>query len=273
MKNILNFRNKNDTNIIKSFPLERSIANSFSKSVERSQNAQFIPHVVVDAQDDIPSPQTLKLYWGVLERVTRILGPHNIDDDRYYNWENFIKAFENGLVISKDLFGIWAAIHKRPRLILEIGTRTGKSLCNLMFAHGGAGLATMVLVDPFPEPSRLGSPDVVKRNLKHARIPTDNIYFLVGYSQKILPLFFNEFPDLKFDYVLVDGSHEKMEALEDLRIVSDHVAVGGYLVFDDLTATNLELNYSWNTWKNEHLNEFVFCEYSENYGFGVARKK
>ena len=130
------------------------------------------------------------------------------------------------------------------------------------------------MVDPFIEE---GSPKIVRSNLKHLKIPTENVHSFVGYSEDVIPNLQTEFPELQFDYVMVDGSHERDTARHDLGMITSLVAQGGYVVFDDIGLHDELGGYGlidvWHDWIAENRSKFEYHEYMMPWGFAVARRK
>ena len=228
---------------------------------------------ITDSPLSLPDVEELQSYWRIDKRVSEALGPLN-PGDRTYDWARIQGRMDEGVLkIEKNLFAAWVAIHTRPKMILEIGTRTGKSIATQLVAHPAPDKCTVFLIDPF---HTYGSPKLVKKNLSRIGLPLENVFIITGYSQSALPSLLDAFPTLQFDYVLVDGSHDKQDALQDLRSVAPLIRPGGYCVFDDLVdeqgSTNLGLREVWEMWKREEENRFECREYEEFYGFGVARR-
>lgn len=113
----------------------------------------------------------------------------------------------------------------------------------------------------------------VKKNLIFFKIPIDNIEFISGDSKIAVPDFFRKFPDKKFDYVLVDGGHDRKTASADLENVSSHINKGGVIVFDDIGPESYKLIDVWEAFKAKHNNEFDFYEKFHRKGVAWAFKK
>ena len=254
------------------FPLEQVVRDAILDSLRMSDSAMATESL--SKYNDFPHVDELIGYWAIVNGVTQILAPLN-PSDKYFDWNILQNKMSQGLLkISKDLFAVWAAIHKRPKVILEIGCRTGKSIAVQLFAHPNPDMCTVFLIDPFVE---MGSPKMVLNNLSHLHIPTDNIWFFVGYSRSVFPELVKSFPKVLFDYVLIDGSHRKEDALKDLQMVAPYVRRGGYVVFDDIGSYGPGIGYGlidvWNTWKEEHKEDFRFREYHDPWGFAVALRQ
>jgi len=252
------------------FPLDPKVRDAIGASLRKSMAAG----IETPAPRSFPDVDELKSYWGIVRGITELLEPVN-PDDKYFNWTHLQDHRRRGLLdISKDLFAIWVAVNQRPKLILEIGCRTGKSIATQLFIHPDRDACTCLLVDLFVE---MGSPELIQRNLAHLRIPTSNVHAFVGYSESVFPQLMKELSDVRFDYVLVDGSHEREPALTDLNMVAPYVAKGGYVVFDDIGSYGPGVGYGlievWNVWKAEHQQAFEFQEYPAPWGFAAARRR
>ncbi|MCC7447712.1 MAG: class I SAM-dependent methyltransferase [Anaerolineae bacterium] len=250
------------------FPLDAATRQAIRQSLANSQAAPQPRDISVI---DFPEITDFSGYWGIFRGITNVLAPVNSPRDKYYRWDYYGQLIAQGqLDIAKDLFAVWHAVHKRPRYILEIGCRTGKSIATQLFAHPDPDSCTVFLIDPFIE---MGSPQLIKNNLAHLGIPTQNVHVFVGYSETAFPALMAEFPDVRFDYLLVDGSHRKEDALKDLKMVTPYAREGGYIVFDDLGG-NYQLIDVWEAWKANCAQDagFTFREYRVPADFAVARK-
>jgi len=226
-------------------------------------------------------------------RVLRKADPN----DHY--WRNFLELdayirdgeiFEPGMVIN------WIGSRFSPKTILEIGTRSGGSLINLLTPYRGYDDLDIVSFDLWKEyfsatwmsrvlTNIIGSADgktqrnisqkytrifsgvikyfstsKVRRNLKYFNIPPDKIQFISGDSRVTVPDFFKKNPNKKFDYVLVDGAHDPETAMIDLQNVVDCIKTGGFLVFDDIGPEGYNLKEVWESFKKQHEDKFIFYE-------------
>ncbi len=217
------------------------------------------------------------------------------------------ELFETGMVLS------WIGSHKRPKRIMEIGTRTGGSLINLLSTYSQADLRAVEIVsfDLWREyfsvtwfsrvltrikygsqAEKKGQINIsrkytryfdviikrlatgkVKKNLRYFNIPAWNITFISGDSKQTVPAYFGRRPEKQFDYILVDGAHDEETALIDLENVVNHVAKGGALVFDDIGPESYKLGPVWDTFKERHKDEFDFYEVYHRKGVAWAFKK
>ena len=113
----------------------------------------------------------------------------------------------------------------------------------------------------------------VKRNLEYFNIPSGIVTFISGDSKKTVPAYFGSNPDKKFDYILVDGAHDKETAWIDLQNIAGHVADRGIVVFDDISDLSYNLMDVWIRFKEYHKDTFDFIEIDCRKGIGIAFKK
>lgn len=204
----------------------------------------------------------MELLRGAVLNNVRILAPHNRRDNYYAELMRLAEQpyfFETYQVI------LWAGLRLQPRRILEIGTRNGGSLVQLLSAyHRFAGLS-VVSFDLWRE---VGSPRGVRGNLKRLNIPSDFIEFVSGDSTVTVPQWKQRHPGAQFDYVLVDGGHAVTIASTDLRNVADLVAPGGILIFDDIGPESYRLLPVWREFQAAHDGQFDW--YEKQWRKGVA---
>lgn len=251
------------------FPLDRKMRDRVLRSLVSVSDVDTDSKIL-----PFPDVEELDMNWPPIKQMMLDLAPNN-PRDKYFMWERIQERLDSGQAkISKELFLVWLAKNERPSRVLEIGCRTGKSLSALLKAHPQPNNCVSLLVDPFLEK---GSPKVVRSNLKHLNIPTENVYTFVGFSEDVVPNLKAEFPDLKFDYVLVDGSHERNAARHDLGMITSLVAPGGYIVFDDIGSHGELGGYGlidvWQEWAADNQGEFECHEYLMPWAFAVARRK
>ena len=118
---------------------------------------------------------------------------------------------------------------------------------------------------------RFCSDRVVRANLEYLNLPTDIIQFVIGLSQETLPIWRGQNPNIKFDYILVDGCHTYEVEKIDMEHSIEMIAPGGVLLMDDLVAPHL--HQLWNEFKALKGNDFLFAESFAWKGVGVAVKK
>jgi predicted O-methyltransferase YrrM len=223
----------------------------------------------LDSGDALPfAPPTLAVLderWANVRDVIKRLKRVNSRYDKYLDLRRLGAARAAGMRTSKDLFVSWLAENAPPRRVLEIGCRTGRSLSVLLDAHPNPGDCAVVLIDPFIE---MGSPDSVVANLRKLGVATTPLV-LVGRSDRLLRELPDSAPDARFDYILVDGSHRKEDALADLKSVAPLVAPGGCVVFDDLGPGGYDLLTVWEEWLGTD-DRFTATTHLEPHSFGVA---
>lgn len=201
-------------------------------------------------------------------RVLKKLNP----GDAYY--ENYLsmrakygeKFFDTYQVLWK------IGVDYAPKRILEIGTRTGISLCQLLSAHSEKSqIETIVCVDPFDQWT---SPNLVRANLAYLNLPhgADEVTIHPMKSDE----YFKQTNGLDaFDFILVDGDHSKEVAAIDLDSAHHLLEHAGIIVFDDISTAPGEcaLIDVWEAWKQKHEDEYSFYECMEGKGCAWAIKK
>lgn len=154
----------------------------------------------------------------------------------------------------------------RPKRILEIGTRTGISICQLLSAYLNYNdLEKVILCDLFND--GLSTPGVVLNALKYLNIPVDKVQFIMGNSLEEIPKLTDT-----FDYILVDGGHDKDTARKDLENAVRLIESGGCILFDDITPDGCSLQDVWDEFKQNNFSSFTFMENIDGKGIGVARR-
>ena len=211
----------------------------------------------------------IKIPNEVIFAILRIIKRGN-PGDLYY------EAYQGHLAKRKETFfdlyhfnWSWAIEHK-PRTILEIGTRTGISLCQLLSAYiDHSQIERIVCCDLFND--GFISPALVMHNLKLVGVPQatiDKVEFFVGDSKLMVPAIQG-----KFDYILVDGDHSKEGARIDLDNVYPLITEGGVIVFDDIGPDGMDLLDVWQAFMYKHTEEFVWEENINGKGLAWAIKK
>ena len=146
------------------FPLDQGTRDAIASSLRLSESSTA---KLADSAS-FPEIEELIRYWGIVRGITQVLGPYN-PSDKYFDWSHFEDHRARGLLdITKDLFVAWLAINRQPKVILEIGCRTGKSIATHLFVHPEPSLCTAVLIDLFVE---MGSPEKILSNLRCLGIP------------------------------------------------------------------------------------------------------
>lgn len=203
--------------------------------------------------------------------VMRILKGVTPQDDYYERYlQHFEKRGDSFMDTYHFMWYLGSVI--KPKRILEIGSRAGISICQLLSACISYDhIDKIVLCDLFVEEP--GSPATIVKNLNAlniwARIQ-DKVKFIKGDSTLEIPKL--SFEGNKYSSILVDGCHEKSYALTDLRNAVNLVEKDGFIIFDDLTEDGCSLQDVWDTFKSENKSSFSFWENHDGKGIGYARK-
>ena len=195
----------------------------------------------------------------------RILKAKN-PGDTYY--EEYLKHFgrEGWEFYDQYHLAIETVLLREPKKILEIGVRTGLSICNMLSAYVNVNvIEKIVLIDIWTD--GFASPEIVKMNMRAMNFGEDfinnKVQFIKGDS-------IEEVPKLKekFDYILVDGDHSKTGAFSDLCNVVDLVSDNGVIVFDDISPYGCSLQDVWDKFKEAYPDRFSYKQ--DVRGKGVA---
>jgi len=158
--------------------------------------------------------------------------------------------------------------------VMEIGCRTGISLCQLLSAlkdNGRKMPETIDLFDVFND--GFISPALVKLNVNHIGCGNvvDKIRFHVGDSKQLVP----NAKDLPLmDWLLVDGSHDRNDALQDLINVEPLLAPNGIICFDDVAAPpECDLLPVWNQFKKGREDKYYWLESMVGKGFALCIRR
>jgi predicted O-methyltransferase YrrM len=207
---------------------------------------------------DVPDADAMIAEMELMKQVVlstaRVLAPHNRRD---YYYDQLFQLADQGYFFETYQVVAWAALRLRPRRIMEIGTRNGGSLVQLLSLYHRYDGMQVVCFDLWRE---IGSPRSVRRNLCRLNIPPDIVEFIRGDSRQTLPAFKQERPDARFDYVLVDGGHEPEVARTDLQNVAGLVDPGGILIFDDIGPESYQLIDVWREFQAAHRQHFDWYE-------------
>lgn len=159
----------------------------------------------------------------------------------------------------------WWGAYKNPKRIMEIGTRTGLSLAQLLSPMMSFDGVRVVLFDLWAD--GLSTPDLVKKHLNYLGIHT-SIEFYQGNSRETVPAFMEENKDL-FDWILVDGDHSPGVAMIDLENARKLVAPGGVIVFDDIVEFDgVVLMPTWREFQEKYREDFTW--HMDLHGKGVG---
>lgn len=205
--------------------------------------------------------------------LMRILKKVNPGDTYYENYlGHYAKRKDSFVDVYHLMWLIGSCIP--PTRIMEIGCRTGISLCQLISPMIICPAERIVLFDTFND--GFCSPELVKMNMRYLNIAETVISmltFLVGVSRETVPYFKGKHPAAEFDYILVDGGHEKETARMDLENIVDLLASPGIVLFDDITEDGCDLLDVWEDFKGTHASEFLFLENMSGKGVAVGVKK
>jgi predicted O-methyltransferase YrrM len=158
-----------------------------------------------------------------------------------------------------------------PGRILEIGTRTGISLCQLLSSYVDINVIQRVVsIDPY---DHFTSPALVRANLKYLNIPTDKMEFIVGKSQDELPKLYES--GERFNLILVDGDHSREACRNDMELSHKLLEPGGIMLVDDLSNAPGEcgLIVVFDAFKEKHKEEYDYGVNLTGKGIGWCIKK
>lgn len=191
---------------------------------------------------------------GMVLNNVRILAPHNRKDPYY---TELLRLADQPYFFETYQVIVWAGLHLQPKRILEIGTRNGGSLVQLLSAYHRFDGVSAVCFDLWRE---IGSPRAVRANLQRLAIPDHLVEFVSGDSTQTVPAWRQRHPQARFDYVLVDGGHDVQTASRDLQNVAGLVAPGGILIFDDIGPESYRLLPVWREFQAQHGADFAWFE-------------
>lgn len=212
-----------------------------------------------------------KLQNAIIFNTMRILKKLNPGDTYYEAYQGHLR--KNGDQLYDLYMLLWEiGADRAPRNILEIGTRTGISLCQLLSAYIDHSIIDrIVCVDPFSDGYL--SANLVRANLRYLNLPTGKLEFLQEKSETALPKLLKE--EAKFDFILVDGCHEKNVAREDLEFAHKLCAIGGIIAFDDISTEKGECGLLdvWEDFEKIHSEQYLFGRNLSGKGVAWATKK
>ena len=213
-----------------------------------------------------------KLQHAAIFNTLRILKKQNPGDCYYENYLGHLAR--NGEEFYDLYMLLWEiGCDMKPKRILEIGTRTGISLCQLMSAYVDPSvIQKIVCIDPFLD--EFTSPALVRKNLRCLNLPEDKLEIEVSLSKPILEKMIYIDKE-RFDYILVDGDHSKEAAREDLEAAHDLIAEEGIIVFDDISDAPGEcaLIDVWENFKEKHRSNYEWHENMSGKGVAWAIRK
>ena len=133
----------------------------------------------------------------------------------------------------------------KPGNYLEIGVRRGRSLAAVVSQSPNVNVyAFDMWMENYGNNPNPG-PEFVQEEMEKFGY-TKPINFVNGNSHETLSQFFKKHPHIEFDMITVDGDHSYEGALQDLRDVLPHLAIGGIMVFDDICHPRLpHLIHAW----------------------------
>ena len=164
-----------------------------------------------------------------------------------------------------DIYSLafWWGTYKRPKRILEIGTRSGLSLIQLLSAYTDFTDLRVCLCDLWND--GLCDPDLIKKHLAYLSIPVEPEFY-IGDSKETVPKIEGE-----FDWILVDGDHSPEGAYQDLENAYKKIAKDGVIVFDDIVEFDgVKLMSTWNAFKQKYKERFEWNEDLHGKGVGWA---
>jgi hypothetical protein len=182
-----------------------------------------------------------RMFTPAIFAILRALKPLNVGDNYYEAYRGHYEKDPDNFFDQYHV-AMWYGFKLPPKRILEIGSRTGLSASMLLSGIYDLSLIErVVLLDPWPD--GYASAGIVRMNLKRLNLWTDKIELVKSFSQDWCPKAIDKGDE--FDYVLVDGDHEREAAARDLALAWPLVAKNGVLVFDDVSADGCDLLPVW----------------------------
>jgi len=212
------------------------------------------------------SPEALRPLTAYILNNLRILKGKNPGDNYY---DEYLKHFERDGDDFYDQyhFAIQWVINNHPKKILEIGVRTGLSICNMLSAYTRYDEIEVIrLIDIWND--GYASPEIVKMNMRAMNFPDLPVDHIIGDSKMVVPGL-----EGQYDYILVDGDHSKEVAAKDLDNVVPLCASGGVIVFDDISKYGCDLLDVWEGFTKWHVGEFEFGTNMKGKGTAWGIKK
>lgn len=211
----------------------------------------------------INSPQVNSAIFNILRILKQVTSSDNYLEA--YQW-HYNKRKEKFMDIYH--FMNWLGANVRPKRILEIGSRTGISICQLLSAYLNYDeIEKIILCDTFQEAP--ASPQVVLNALKYLNIPVDKVEFIVGDSLAEIPKLIGK---QTFSSILVDGNHAKDYARKDLENAVQLIEKDGYIILDDISQDGCSLDDIWQQFKEINKGDFIFSEDYEGKGLAIAKR-
>ncbi len=162
----------------------------------------------------------------------------------------------------------------KPRRYLEIGVRRGRSACAVASLAPTCDLALFDMwIQDYAGMENPG-PAFVRAEL--ARVGHSGLCeFVDGDSHETLPRYFSDNPDATFDLITVDGDHSDDGATRDLCDVLPRLALGGVVVFDDIShPAHPGLKALWRRLvvEDSRFSAWNFDEVGYGVGFAVRKR-
>ena len=160
-----------------------------------------------------------------------------------------------------------------PRRYLEIGVRRGRSVCAVASLAPRCHLTLLDMWISDYAGIKNPGPEFVKNELSKVGFQ-GCCDFINGNSHETLPRYFSANTNAVFDLITVDGDHSEWGATQDLCDILPHLAIGGAVVFDDVShPDHPELRAVWQRIVVEDR-RFSSWTYDEvGYGVGFAIRK
>ncbi|MBI5722731.1 MAG: class I SAM-dependent methyltransferase [Planctomycetes bacterium] len=162
----------------------------------------------------------------------------------------------------------------QPKNYLEIGVRRGRSCCAVVRGCPTVDItACDMWIQNYAGMENPGPDFVFAEVQKHGF--RGHFQVVNGNSHEMLPKFFSQNPGRTFDLITVDGDHTEQGAYQDLHDVLPHLAVGGAIVFDDIShPAHPYLLEVWRRAAREcgFLATYEFAEQGYGVAFGIRVK-
>lgn len=236
-------------------------------------SADWYPPVMIDAADVADR----LLAGGYVARALEVLA--RLTPDAY---GDYLRAFlADGLARFgsgwryADIVVVLATLADllQPRTYLEIGVRRGRSLCTV--AAGAPAVDVYGFDLWMADYAGMDNPGAAFVEEELGRVGhRGRAVFIDGDSHVTVPRFLAEHPTLTFDLITVDGDHSELGAAQDLAWVLPRLAVGGAVVFDDIShPLHPELLGVWRTLIADQPRFSAWTYAGSGYGVGFALRK
>jgi predicted O-methyltransferase YrrM len=185
-----------------------------------------------------------------------------------------LARFGDGWVFA-DIVTVLLALTEwlKPRRYLEVGVRRGRSACAVASLAPDCKMALFDMwIENYAGMVNPGA-DFVRSELAAIGHRGEAV-FVDGNSHETLKRYFRDNPDEVFDLVTIDGDHSEAGATEDIRDVLPHLAIGGALVFDDIShPAHPELARVWQQVIASEARFSTWMFDGVGYGVGFALRK